>query len=142
MKMSAPAAASRSTSQAAPAIAANAPGTVDNAAAGGILGDAQPGAPTAPVVVRTSSGAQQPRLLSTASPSYPYAARAEHVQGDVSVDLVINDIGRVASMTVLSGPTLLREAALEALRGRKYAPAMLDGKPTTAHIVVVVHFQL
>jgi protein TonB len=142
MKISAPAAASRSTSQSAPAIAANVPGTVENAAAGGILGDAQPGAPAAPVVVRTSSGAQQPRLLSTASPAYPYAARAEHVQGDVSVDLLINEIGRVASMTVLSGPSLLREAALEALRGRKYAPAMLDGKPTTAHIVVVVHFQL
>jgi TonB family protein len=142
MKISAPAAASRSTSQSAPAIAANVPGTVDNAAAGAILGDAQPGAPAAPVVVRTSSGAQQPRLLSTASPSYPYAARSEHVQGDVSVDLLINEIGRVASMTVLSGPALLREAALDALRGRKYAPAMLDGKPTTAHIVVVIHFQL
>ncbi|MGB6198640.1 MAG: energy transducer TonB, partial [Candidatus Acidiferrales bacterium] len=75
-------------------------------------------------------------------PIYPYAARAEHVQGDVSVDLVIDSNGKVATMTVLSGPALLRPAALDALRQRKYSPAMLDGKPTVSHIVVVIHFQI
>jgi hypothetical protein len=45
-------------------------------------------------------------------------------------------------MTMISGPSLLRQAALDALRQRKYAPAMLDGKPTAAHIVVTIHFQL
>jgi len=142
MKISAPTSAARSTNQAAPSIAANGPGSVENASAGGILGYAQPSGPVAPVPVRTSSGAQQPRLLSSISPTYPYAARAEHVQGDVSVDMVIDELGKVASMNVISGPALLRQAALDALRRRKYAPAMLDGKPTTATIVVVIHFQL
>jgi hypothetical protein len=45
-------------------------------------------------------------------------------------------------MTVLSGPALLREAALDALRHRKYLPAVLDGRATAAHITVVIHFQL
>jgi hypothetical protein len=45
-------------------------------------------------------------------------------------------------MDVLSGPTLLRIAALDALRARKYSPAMLDGKPTSTHIVVIIHFQI
>jgi protein TonB len=58
------------------------------------------------------------------------------------VDLLIDESGKVASMTVVSGPALLRQAALDALRHRQYLPAMLDGKPSTAHIVVVVHFQL
>jgi hypothetical protein len=48
----------------------------------------------------------------------------------------------VARTTVLSGPALLREAALDALRHRKYLPAVLDGRATAAHITVVIHFQL
>jgi TonB family protein len=85
----------------------------------------------------------QPQLLGRApAPIYPDAAKAQHVQGDVSVDLAINEMGKIAGMAVLSGPAALRQAALDALRQRKYAPAMLDGKPTATHIVVVVHFQL
>jgi protein TonB len=58
------------------------------------------------------------------------------------VDILVDENGKVAGMTILSGPTLLRQAALEALRQRKYLPAMLDGKPTSAHVVVAIHFQL
>jgi periplasmic protein TonB len=84
----------------------------------------------------------QPRLLSGPAAVYPDSARTEHVQGDVTVDLLIDETGKIAGMTVVSGPTLLRQAALDALRQRKYAPALLDGKATSAHIVVVLHFQL
>jgi TonB family protein len=85
---------------------------------------------------------QQPRLLSAPSPVYPDAARAAHVQGDVAVDLLINELGKVAGLTILSGPPMLQDAAFDALRRRKYAPAMLDGKPVSTHVVVVIHFQL
>jgi TonB family protein len=143
MKMPTPTAAARSTNQTAPEISTGAPSGAQDASTGAILSDAaQPDRPPAPPPVRTSSGAQQPRLLWSAAPVYPYAAKAEKVQGDVSVDLLIDESGKVASMTVVSGPALLRQAALDALRHRQYLPAMLDGKPSTAHIVVVVHFQL
>ena len=113
------------------------------AAASGILSDtAQSNGPAAPPAVRTSTGVQQPRLLSAPPVVYPFSARAAKVQGDISVDVTIDENGKVVGMTVLSGPTLLRQAALDALRNRKYAPAMLDGKPTSAHVVVVIHFQL
>jgi TonB family protein len=117
------------------------PSAAQNASAAGLLGESPSSGPAAPAT-RTSSGVTQPRLLAAPAPIYPYAARAEHVQGDVSVDLLIDDTGKVASMTVLSGPSLLRPAALDALKQRKYAPAMLDGKATTSHIVVIVHFQI
>ncbi|MGC1187795.1 MAG: energy transducer TonB, partial [Candidatus Acidiferrales bacterium] len=143
MKISAPTAASRSTNQATPTIGGDVPNAVQNASAAGLLGESAPSGPAAPApALRTSSGVEQPRLLSAPAPIYPYAARAEHVQGDVSVDLVIDSNGKVATMTVLSGPALLRPAALDALRQRKYSPAMLDGKPTVSHIVVVIHFQI
>ncbi|MGB6429672.1 MAG: TonB family protein [Candidatus Acidiferrales bacterium] len=139
-RIAAPRAAARSTNQAAPAIAAGGPSTA--ASTNEFLAESQPSGPAAPPPMRTSSGAQQPRLRSAPEPIYPYSARAEKVQGDVSVDVLIDESGRVASMTVLSGPAMLRQAALDALRQRKYFPAMLDGKPTTAHITVTIHFQL
>jgi TonB family protein len=143
MRITAPTAAARSNNQATPAIATDVPTESASASASGMLSDtAQPDRPATPPPVRMSSGAQQPRLLSGAAPVYPYAARAEKVEGDVSVDLLIDETGKVARMTVLSGPALLREAALDALRHRKYLPAVLDGRATAAHITVVIHFQL
>jgi len=143
MKMPAPAAAARSTNQTTPDITADVPSGVPSGSTGAFVSDAaQPDRPPPPQAVRTSSGVQQPRLLSAPPPIYPYGARSEHIEGDVSVDLLISETGKVASMTMISGPSLLRQAALDALRQRKYAPAMLDGKPTAAHIVVTIHFQL
>jgi TonB family protein len=141
----APTAASRSTYTATPAITPALPGSAAGASAGGIFADAPPSAPSAPATpppARTSSRVQQPRLLSAPSPVYPDAARAAHVQGDVAVDLLINELGKVAGLTILSGPPMLQDAAFDALRRRKYAPAMLDGKPVSTHVVVVIHFQL
>jgi TonB family protein len=141
MAMSAPSAAARTTNQAAPTIGAAMPNAAQSASVGGLLSEG-PSGPAVPQA-RTSSGVVQPRLLGGApAPVYPDAAKADRVQGDVSVDLLINEAGKVASMTVISGPAILRPAALDALRQRKYSPAMLDGKPTTTHIVVVIHFQL
>jgi TonB family protein len=139
LTMSAPTA--HSNNQAASAAAPDVPVGVESASVSNIIPDsAQSSGPAAPL--RQSSGVQQPRLLSAAAPVYPVTARAEKIQGDVSVDLVIDETGKVASMDVISGPTLLRKAALDALRTRKYSPGMLDGKPTTTHIVVVIHFQM
>jgi TonB family protein len=141
MRMSKPTAAAHSTNQVAPSITADVPNGAEGASAGGILSESDSSGPAAPLT-RTSTGAQQPRLISAPAAVYPFGAREEHVQGDVAVDILIDETGKVTTMTVISGPTLLRPAALDALRRRKYAPAMLDGKPIPAHVVVITHFQL
>lgn len=145
--MSAPTAGIASTaSQAAPAIPAPVP---TDATYVGILpalaeasGPAAPAPVPAAAAVQARSVLQPPRLIAAASPQYPAAAQAERVAGDVAVELLIDEKGKVASATVLSGPAMLREAALDALRRSKYAPAVLDGKPTAAHVVVQIHFKL
>jgi TonB family protein len=45
-------------------------------------------------------------------------------------------------MSVLSGPTMLHQAALTAVKQWRYQPAELDGKPTSMHLTVVVQFKL
>jgi outer membrane biosynthesis protein TonB len=44
-------------------------------------------------------------------------------------------------MKVLSGPALLRDAALQSLKQWKYQPAELDGKPTSMHLTVTLQFR-
>jgi protein TonB len=69
-------------------------------------------------------------------------AKAQHVSGGVTIDALIEANGRVTKMKVLSGPTLLEQAAMDALKQWKYEPAMLDGKAVPMHVTVTIQFRL
>jgi protein TonB len=45
-------------------------------------------------------------------------------------------------MKVISGPALLHQAAMDALRQWKYQPATLNGQPMAMHLTVTVQFKL
>jgi protein TonB len=100
----------------------------------------QPAAPAAPVPV--GGDVKLARLISSAPPAYPALARTQHVAGDVRIDALIDANGRVSTMKAVSGPTLLHQAAMDALRQWKYQPAMLDGKPVAMHLTVTIQFRL
>jgi periplasmic protein TonB len=142
LKMSSPSVSStsRAPSEDAPSISRDVPGAIPGGAANGIGGiapsDSQPTAPPRP-----KTDIHEPKLISSVSPAYPEIARRQNVQGDVVVDLLVDETGKVADAKVISGPSLLREAALESLRKNKYNPATLDGKPASAHVTVTVHFK-
>jgi protein TonB len=69
-------------------------------------------------------------------------AKNQHVAGDVRIDALIDANGRVTTMKVISGPTLLHQAAMDALRQWKYQPASLDGKPVPMHLTVTLQFRM
>jgi protein TonB len=100
----------------------------------------QPEAPAAPVPV--GGDVRPARLISPVSPAYPALAKAQHVAGDVRIDALIDANGRVTTMKVVSGPSLLHQAAMDALRRWKYQPATLDGKPVPMHLTVTLQFHL
>ena len=114
----------------------------DSSLSSGLLaGNAnQPAAPAAPTPV--GGDVVTARLISSVPPAYPALARTQHIQGDVRVDALIGVNGRVTSMKVVSGPTLLHQAAMDALRQWKYQPATLDGKPVAMHLTVTIQFHL
>jgi outer membrane biosynthesis protein TonB len=58
------------------------------------------------------------------------------VQADVDRD------GNVTSAHVISGPPLLRDAALNAIQHWHYKPYMNGGKPSTMTALTVMDFQL
>ena len=95
--------------------------------------------PTAPLPI--GGDVIQARLLKSVPPIYPPTARAQHISGEVKIDALIDANGNVGTMTIISGPTLLHKAALDAVKQWKYEPAQLDGKPTSVHVAVSVHFR-
>ncbi len=109
--------------------------------AGLIAGSAnQPAAPAAPLPV--GGEVKSARMISSVPPAYPALARTQHVAGDVRIDALIDTTGRVTTMKVVAGPTLLQQAAMDALRQWKYQPATLDGKAVPMHLTVTIQFRL
>jgi TonB family protein len=101
-------------------------------------------APAAPSPAAPASGGQlqQPKLIFSPPAVYPSQARAEHVQGDVTIDALIDATGKVSAMQTISGHPLLRQAAMETVRLWKYQPAHLNGQPIPIHIKVSISFHL
>jgi periplasmic protein TonB len=101
---------------------------------------AQPSAPAAPLPI--GGDVKQAKLVSSVPPVYPALAKNQHVSGNVQVDALIDATGRVTTMKIVSGPTLLQQAAMDALKQWKYQPATLDGKPVPMHLTVTLQFRL
>jgi len=73
-------------------------------------------------------------------PVYPEAARAQNVHGVVNLLVTLDPKGRVIQAEVLSGPEVLRPAAIEAVKQWKYRPVMRDGVPASAFTNAAVEF--
>jgi protein TonB len=85
---------------------------------------------------------QAARLLKSVPPVYPAIARSNHQNGDVTLDALIDASGNITEVSVISGPALLRKAAIEAVRQWKYEPAQLDGRAVPMHLRVTVKFRI
>jgi TonB family protein len=116
------------------------PGADADSLGGLAVANNQPAAPTAPVAV--GGEVKQAKLVSSVQPAYPPMAKQQHVSGAVTIDALIDASGRVTTMNVLSGPALLQQAAMDALKQWKYQPATLDGKAVPMHLSVTLQFRL
>ena len=97
----------------------------------------QPAAP-----LKIGGNVKPAQLLSSVAPAYPQLARNQRLSGDVKIDALIGENGHVSAMKVISGPALLHQAAMDALRQWKYQPATLNGQPMAMHLTVTVQFKL
>jgi protein TonB len=123
----------------APSIGHVAP--TGDALGGGLAGSgSKPLVPSAPLPV--GGDVKQARLLSSTPPLYPVLAKTQHIEGNVRVDALVDENGKISAMKVISGPTLLHQAAMDAVRQWKYQPATLDGKTVPMHLTVTLQFKL
>ncbi len=126
---------------------------VDNSSPGGLstnTGDSQKGdneialpPPTPrPVPKTVSGGVLNGKATSLPTPPYPAAAKAVRASGSVSVQVLIDESGRVISASAVSGHPLLRQAAEQAARGARFSPTLLSGQPVKVSGVITYNFNL
>jgi TonB family protein len=76
-------------------------------------------------------------------PVYPPIAAAAHIEGDVEISLLIDANGDVASEKVLSGPAMLQQAALDAVKKWHFTPFTTTDAavPVTTTITIPFHLE-
>jgi len=81
------------------------------------------------------------RLLKSVPPQFPDIARQRHVDGDVVVRADVDASGNVVTASALSGPDVLRPAALTSVKQWKYSPALLNGQAVPMQVQITVKFR-
>ncbi len=62
--------------------------------------------------------------------------------GTVSVDVILDESGKVVSAIATSGPTILRDAAVQAALKARFSPTKLSGQPVKVSGVINYKFAL
>lgn len=93
---------------------------------------------------QAASADHGPRLSEHATPVYPPEALRAAITGTVRVRIAIDEQGNVVDVRVVhgSGSVLLDRAALDAVRGWHYQPAIQGGQPVPSTVEVPVDFRL
>jgi TonB family protein len=81
------------------------------------------------------------QLIKSVPPIYQPITGRQFISGEVQIDALIDSSGNVAAAKALSGPAILRTAALVAVKQWKFSPALLDGQPTAMHLTVTLRFR-
>jgi protein TonB len=90
--------------------------------------------------VNISAGIAVGLLTKKTAPVYPAIARNAHVSGTVVIQATISRTGSVENLRVVSGPTMLRQSAQDAVKTWRFRPYLLDGEPVEVETTVNVTF--
>jgi protein TonB len=103
-----------------------------------------PPAPTPPPKPKTvvSGGVLNGKAISKPQPAYPPIAKAARASGTVTVQILVDESGRVVSANAVSGHPLLQQAAVSAARQARFSPTLLSGQPVKVSGVITYNFVL
>jgi len=93
-------------------------------------------------ILQVTGDVRAPVKIAGALPEYPEIARRAKIEGRVVLEAVIDTEGNVVDIHVLRGETLLEKAAIDAVHGWKYQPALQHGRPVKVYFTVIVEFHL
>jgi periplasmic protein TonB len=114
-------------------------GTGGTGETGGAPPPPPPPAPKPPPK-QISGGVLNGKATSLPTPQYPAAARSVGASGAVTVQVLIDESGRVVSANAVSGHPLLRAPAVQAARQARFSPTMLSGQPVKVSGVITYNF--
>ncbi len=81
-------------------------------------------------------------LIKPVPPKYPSLAQTARIQGNVVLEMDIDEAGRPKNIRVVRGHPMLITAALDAAGQCRYLPFEINGKPTEVRTFVLVQFGL
>jgi len=74
-------------------------------------------------------------------PLYPSLAQRSNIFGKVTVQVTLDEEGKVVSAKAIDGPTLLRSVSEDAARKSKFKPAMVNGQAVKATGFITYNFK-
>ena len=92
--------------------------------------------------MHVSSGVMVGRIIEKTMPAYPPIAKVTGVQGTVILQATISKSGTIENLRVVSGPAMLQQAAMDAVRTWRYRPYLLNGEPVEVETTVNVVFTM
>lgn len=95
-----------------------------------------------PILKPVSGGVLNGTAIYLPPPSYPDAAKRMRAQGIVTVDVILDETGKVVAANATSGPSILRDAAVQAALKAKFSPTKLSGQPVKVSGVINYKFAL
>lgn len=99
-----------------------------------------PGAPDKDGIYRVGGGVPPPQRVE--NPVYPEDAQAAGIAGAVQAEIVVDETGIVTDAMIVKSVPLLDDAALNAVKGWHFRPAIVNGQPVPVRMVVTVTFSL
>ena len=106
------------------------------------------GTPPPPVVVKppttlkVSQGVLTAKAISLPQPPYPSLARQTRIQGPVTVQILVDEEGRVISAQTMSGHPMLVAAAKEAALRARFTATKLSGQAVKVQGLITYNFVL
>jgi TonB family protein len=101
-----------------------------------------PSAAPPPGVVEKKGILIRGQILTRVQPAYPPAAKLARISGEVKVEAVIDEEGKVIYARATSGHPLLRDSAEVAARQWRFSPTTIDGKAVKVLSAIVLRFNL
>jgi TonB family protein len=92
--------------------------------------------------VKITAGVAQGMLISKQTPVYPRIAKAARVSGTVVLQATISKTGSVENLRVISGPAMLQQSAMDAVKNWRYRPYLLNGEAVQVETTVNVMYSL
>jgi periplasmic protein TonB len=92
--------------------------------------------------VRLPSRLVESTLIYKTIPQYPIIAKTVGVQGTVVLQATISKSGTIENLQVISGPQMLQQAAISAVKTWRYRPYLLNDQPVEVETTVSVIFKL
>jgi len=92
--------------------------------------------------IRVSAHVAEANLIHDVQPQYPPEAGRERVEGTVVLLAVIGTDGTVKDLRVESGPSVLAQAAIDAVKQWRYKPYLLNGSPVEIDSRITINFTM